>query len=110
MPNPNQLAIGQALVIPSERIFHIVKPGEYLWKIAQQYGITVKTILQNNNQITNPESISPGLVIYIPVASTHHIKSGETLWQISQMYGVSLQYLIKANNILDPNLVYPGTV
>lgn len=110
LPNPNEVAIGQALVIPSEGLFHIVKSGEYLWKIAQQYNITVQTILQNNIQITDPESISPGLVLYIPAASTHRIQSGENLWQIAQIYGVSLQNLIKANNIANPNLVYPGTI
>ena len=109
LPDPNQLAIGQALVIPSTGIVHIVKPGEYLWKIAQQYGITIQTILQYNSQITNPESIYPGLSIYIP-ASNHQIQPGETLWQIAQRYGVSLPDLIKANNIVNPNLVYPGTI
>ncbi len=107
--DPNQLVIGQALIIPSEGIYHIVKSGEYLWKIAQTYNTTVQSILENNTEITNPESIYPGLVIYIP-ASTHSIQPGETLWQLAQKYGISLQNLIKANNIVNPALIYPGTV
>ncbi|MBZ9688309.1 LysM peptidoglycan-binding domain-containing protein [Clostridium estertheticum] len=108
LPNPNQLVIGQALLIPSEDVFHTVKPGESLWKIAQTYGTTVQIILQNN-QFVNPSNIFPGLLIYIP-ASRHRIQSGETLWAIAQIYGVSLQNLIKVNNIIDTNLVYPGTI
>lgn len=108
LPNPNQLVIGQALVIPSEDVFHTVKSGETLWKIAQTYGTTVQIILQNN-QFVNPANIFPGLLIYIP-AFRHRIQAGETLRAISQIYGVSLQNLIKVNNIIDTNLVYPGTI
>jgi len=109
LPDPNQLVIGQALVIPSEVIFHSVKPGEYLWKIAQKYDTTVQALLKNNNQITHPESIYPGLVISIP-ASSHRVLPGETLWQIAQKYQVSLSSLIKANGITNPSLIYPGTI
>jgi spore germination protein len=108
LQNPNQLVIGQALVIPSEDVFHTVKPGETLWKIAQTYGTTVQIILQNN-QFVSPANISPGLVIYIP-APRHRIQPGETLWAIAQRYGISLQKLIKVNNIINTNLVYPGTI
>jgi spore germination protein len=108
LPNPNQLVIGQALVIPSEDVFHTVKPGETLWRISQTYGTTVQTILQNN-QFVSPANISPGLVIYIP-APRHRIQPGETLWAIAQRYGVDLKTLIKVNNIIDTNLVYPGTI
>ena len=108
LPNPNQLVIGQALVIPSEDVFHTVKQGESLWKIAQIYGSTVQIILQNN-QVVSPDNIFPGLVIYIP-ALRHRIQPGETLWMIAQKYGVDLQKLIKVNDITDINLVYPGTI
>ena len=65
LPDPNQLVIGQALVIPTEDIFHTVVSGESLWKIAQTYGTTVQAILQNN-QIVNPNNIYSGLILYIP--------------------------------------------
>lgn len=108
LPNPNQLLIGQSLIIPTEDIFHIVKPGETLWLIAQIYGTTIQNIVQTN-QIANPNYIYPGLSLYIP-ATRHTVRYGETLWQIAKRYGVSLQTLIKLNAILNPNLVYPGTV
>lgn len=106
--NPNQLIIGQSLVIPTEDVFHTVNPGETLWKIAQTYGTTVQMIVQAN-QIVNPDSIYPGLKLYIP-APRHRVQPGETLWQIAQRYGVSLQSLLKVNDIQDPNLIFPGTI
>lgn len=108
LPDPNQLVIGQALVIPTEDIFHTVVPGESLWKIAEIYGTTVQTILRNN-RITNPDNIYPGLLLYIP-ALRYRIQPGDTLWSVAQKYKVSLNDLIKVNNIENANLVYPGTV
>lgn len=108
LPDPNQLVIGQALVIPTEDIFHTVVSGESLWRIAQTYGTTVQTILQNN-QIVNPNNIYPGLVLYIP-ALRYRIQPGDTLRSVAQRFGVSLDNLIKINNIENVNLIYPGTV
>lgn len=104
---PNQLVIGQALVIPTEDVLHTVSQGETLWRIAQRYKTTIQTILQNN-QISDPNNIYPGLVLYIP-APRHRVQPGETLWMIAQRYGVSLQDLIKVNRIENVNLIYPGT-
>lgn len=108
LPNPNELLIGQALVIPTEDFIHTVRSGETLWRIAETYGITIQAIIQAN-RITNPESIYPGLSLYIP-APRYTVKPGETLNQIARRYGVSLQTLIKVNNIKNPNTISPGTV
>jgi spore germination protein len=34
LPNPNQLLIGQSIIIPTEDVFHTVIAGETLWRIA----------------------------------------------------------------------------
>jgi spore germination protein len=108
LQNPNQLVIGQALVVPSEDIFYTVRSGDTLWKIAQAYGTTVQYILQNN-QIENPDKIFPGWQLYIP-AMRHRVQPGETLWGISQRYQVSLNDLIKINYIGTPAIINPGTI
>ncbi|GAE43847.1 spore peptidoglycan hydrolase [Mesobacillus boroniphilus JCM 21738] len=56
LENPNQLVVGQALLIPSHDIFHSVRAGEALWSIAQRYGTTVDAIIRAN-AITNPALI-----------------------------------------------------
>lgn len=105
---PNQLVIGQSLVIPTEGIFHTVKAGETLWLIAREYGTTIQEIVEAN-AIANPDNIYPGLRLYIP-ARQHRVQTGETLWQIAEKYGVSLENLLQVNDIQNPNLIYPGTV
>jgi len=46
---------------------HTVQPGESLWGIANQYGITIERLLAENPQITNPDLIHVGQVICIPI-------------------------------------------
>ena len=106
LPNPNQLLVGQSIIIPIEGIYHIVKSGETLWRIAQTYNTTIDAIVRNN-QIANPNNIYPGLRLFIP-APMHRVQAGETLTQIAQRYSVTLQNLIKVNNIVNPDLIYPG--
>ena len=36
LPNPNNLVIGQALVIPIIGSFYLVQPGDNLWSIGQE--------------------------------------------------------------------------
>ncbi|MEH7884158.1 LysM peptidoglycan-binding domain-containing protein [Bacillus sp. JJ1609] len=108
LENPNQLVVGQALIIPSYDVYHTVRSGEALWSIAQRYGTTADAIIRANG-ITNPALIYPGTVLRIP-AIRHTVQSGEALWQIAQRYRVSVQSIIKANQIQNPNALYPGTI
>ncbi len=108
LPNPNQLLVGQAIIVPKEGFFHVVEPGETLWQIAQIYNTTVEEIARDNN-IVNPNIIYPGLRLFIP-ARTYQVVPGDTLSQIAARFGVSLESLISANNITNPDLIFTGTV
>lgn len=66
LPNPNQLVIGQTLVILEGTRRHTVSAGESLYTIAQRYGTGVNDILRVNPQITNPNLLQPGQVLTIP--------------------------------------------
>lgn len=107
LPNPNQLVVGQSLVIPTLDSYHTVRSGEALWMIARQYGTTVEAII-TANQITNPALIYPGTILVIPPIR-HTIQPGEALWQIANRYGTTIEAIVKANQIQNPNLLYPGT-
>lgn len=104
---PNNLLVGQSLIIPTEDTIHTVASGESLWQIAQNYGTSLQSIIQAN-RITNSQVIYPGLKLYIP-ATRHLVRPGETLLQISQIYGIPLERLINANDIQNPDILYPWT-
>ena len=77
LPNPNQLLIGQSLVIPVPGTSHIVKSGDTLWSISQQYGVTINSIIQAN-QLTNPNVLYPGTTLLIP-PRTHIFTGGNIM-------------------------------
>ncbi|WP_425449362.1 glycosyl hydrolase family 18 protein [Dethiothermospora halolimnae] len=66
LENPNQLVVGQTLVVLEGTRQHRVAPGQSLYAIARDYGVTVEAILDANPSITNPTQIYPGQIITIP--------------------------------------------
>ena len=113
---------------------HIVQAGEYLSLIAQRYGTTTQAILAANPQITNPNLLFTGQVIFVPFSIpptvpppqpppppvtpppvtpacrwSHWISPGQTMLQISRLYGVDPWAIARANGIFNLNLIYAGT-
>jgi spore germination protein len=113
LQNPNQLIIGQTLVIPAPVTTHNVQPGESLWLIANRYGTTVQAIV-NENQITNPNLIYPGQRLVIPKAKRTievnaytYQPSAEAVRTVNEIgslltYVSPFAYLIAANGSLSP--------
>lgn len=65
LPNPNQLVIGQALVIPIVGKYYFVQPGDDLYKIASRFGINYRQLARLNRiSVTRPLPI--GFKLYIP--------------------------------------------
>lgn len=67
--NPEQLVVGQALVIMTDSVTHTAAPGESLYTIARSYQTTVQQLLAANPGISNPARILAGQTITIPVTS-----------------------------------------
>ena len=66
LENPNQLVVGQTLVILQGNRQHVVRRGESLYLIAMQYQVRINDIINANPQITNPAVLQIGQVITIP--------------------------------------------
>ncbi len=102
-------------------IYHTVKTGENLSRIAQLYHTTPAAILAENPSIQDPDHLLIGTVLTItegdaPAASpipgtrTHVVQRGETIYTIARKYGVSPQALLQANGISNPNRILVGQV
>lgn len=65
IPNPNQLVVGQTMVIPIVGSFYWVQPGDSLYSIGQRFGISYQE-LARINQISVTQPLPIGLRLYIP--------------------------------------------
>lgn len=118
----NVLNIGQILKIPTKEVesdnIYIVKSGDSLWKIANEYDVTVDELKKANNLTSNVLSIGQKLVIPLETVASdqtyYTVQSGDSLWNIAKRYGVSVDELKKANNLssnlltIGQKLIIPG--
>lgn len=65
IPNPNNLVIGQALVIPIVGSFYWVQPGDSLWSISRKFQISYQELATVNNISVN-QPLTIGFRLYIP--------------------------------------------
>jgi membrane-bound lytic murein transglycosylase D len=116
------------LVKSEDRIRYRVKSGDYLGKIAEQYGVRVSQIKEWNGLRSNTLRIGERLTIfprkpYVASESSqekgndlddrevkfHTVKEGDSLWTISQKYpGITIENLREWNGIRG-NKLLPGT-
>lgn len=92
----------------SDHITHyVVKSGDYLGKIAEQYSVSVNVIKQQNNLRSN--TLKVGQTLKIPVSSKpksiiYQVQRGDFLGKIADKYGVSVSQIRKANNLRSDSL------
>lgn len=65
LPNPNNLVVGQAMIIPIVGRFYTVKQGDSLYSIGRRFGVTPQQ-LASANRIAVNQSLQAGLQLYIP--------------------------------------------
>ena len=95
---------------------HVVQRGETLFRIAENYGLTLEEIAQVN-QIADPGSILIGQRLIIPIGGlpessvevqTHVVQPGETLTSIAELYGMAPDALALLNNIALTSIIVGG--
>jgi LysM repeat protein len=87
---------------------YIVKSGDYLYKIAKDYGVSVEGLKRANRLKT--DIIIPGQILLIPLGHTGYtVKKGDTLHNIGKRYGATVNEIKAANNI-SSHIIFPGQV
>jgi membrane-bound lytic murein transglycosylase D len=109
-----------------QQFTYIIKSGDSLWNISQNYGVSVEQLLAWNG-LNEKSILTPGkkLIVYarqtpdyVPaVAHTNKpeqqhisyiVKQGDSLWHISRRYGVSVEQIQKWNGMNKRTSLRPG--
>ena len=115
----NTLNVGQTLIIPkkqdliiapSEYITYVVKLGDTLYKIANNFNTTPSAIM-NINKLTST-NLSLNQVLKIPTAkeeeiidyNTYTVKSGDSLYKLANNFNTTVEKIKDLNNLTSNNL------
>jgi len=101
---------------------YIVKPGDTLQSIANQFGLSLAALVEANPQLVQanmnlkipvPDNTTPPsgpAVPPPPSGRTYTVKAGDTLSGIAARFGTTVGVLVSLNNILNPNNIAVGQV
>lgn len=86
-----------------------VQPGDTILSLANQFGVTVPTLLRANN-IADPDMVSIGMSLRVlPVSGIEHkVYPGESLADLAAWYEVDMGPIIDFNGLLNPDMVRVG--
>ena len=101
LPNPDQLVVGQALVIPIVGSFYWVQQGDSLWAIGRKFGIPYEELARINGIVNQPLTI--GMRLYIPPKQK---TQGEFLAYVEPLGGTVTEALETSARKAAPYLTY----
>lgn len=84
---------------------YIVQQGDTLWALAENFDISLNTLLWANDLNKN-SVISPGQkLVILPVSGLiHHVQKGETLSEIANTYKADIEDIVSFNEISDEKI------
>lgn len=88
---------------------HVVRPGDTMYRLAQQYGVSMERLIQDN-QLPDPSHLVVGQTVVIQYPElTHTVRAGDSLYSIAQMHDTTAAQLLRNNPALQGrDLIYPG--
>ncbi|MGV3467045.1 MAG: LysM peptidoglycan-binding domain-containing protein [Heyndrickxia sp.] len=87
---------------------HVVKSGDSLWRIAQQYRVSTGRITRVNG-LENPNRLVLGQALLIPNSYIQYrVQTGDSIGKIANQFGVTINEITQINHITNPSNIYLG--
>ncbi len=95
----------------TEIIEYIVSEGDTLWVIANEFDISLETLMWANN-LTHTVLIREGQKLIIPPVSgiIHHVKAGETVGEIAKIYKAKSEEIVSFNALSGEADIFIGDI
>ncbi|WP_242946984.1 LysM peptidoglycan-binding domain-containing protein [Clostridium haemolyticum] len=92
-------------------VIYVVKPGDTIYSIGQQYGISANKIIKDN-EVKNVNSLVVGeTLVLLPEDKEYLVSAGESLYSIAKDYGTTVQSILDANpSITNPSAISIGEI
>jgi LysM repeat protein len=84
---------------------HVVSPGESLYKIGLQHGVSVQRIMSLNGLKSG--SIYPGQTLHIEEKNNYRVVPGDSLYKIALKFGLTAEKIMSDNGLRNSD-IYPG--
>lgn len=106
------LALSLAFADEAPLDTHVVRRGDTLYGVAEQYGLDWRALAEFNNETAR--SLKPGDVLQLELTAPHDytewtVQRHQTLWGIAEVTGVSVAELKAANGLVGDDIRF-GTV
>lgn len=97
--------------IKKEVVEYAVQDGDNLSNIAEEFGISIDTILWANNLSKNSIIKSGQTLIILPVSGVlHYVKAGDTISEIAEKYKVKSEDIVAFNELSSEGDIYVGDI
>lgn len=87
---------------------YVVRPGDSVWSIARNFGVTPESIISANGLGSSPDLVVGQTLVIPSMERAYRVQMGDTIWSIARRFGVSVDSIAALNNIESPYVVYPG--
>ncbi len=90
---------------------YIVEEGDSLWSIAEEFNISLNTLLWANNLTKNSLIKAGQKLIILPVSGVlHHVKDKDTISAIAEKYKAKTEEIVAFNNLSSGGDIYLGDI
>ncbi len=90
---------------------YAVEPGDNLWSIAEEFNISLDTVLWANNLNKNSYLQIDQKLVILPVSGViHHVQKGDSVSTIAQTYKTKTDEILAFNDLSSEDDIYIGDI